>query len=150
MPNPQSVTPPRRRREGGFTLLELMVVVAILGVLAALVVPNVVGRFSKAKHDAAALSIASLSEILEQYKLDVGTFPSNDQGLQALVTKPSDATNWSGPYVKKGKIMLADPWGNQFVYRYPSSRSDHDYDICSYGAHGQPGGTGEDATICNE
>ena len=149
MPHPRSASQSRRHRERGFTLLELMVVVAILGLLIALVAPAAMGRLNKAKHDIAVQSIARTAPILELYKLDVGSFPTTDQGLDALVEKPSDAGNWSGPYIQNKKVPL-DPWGKPFVYRNPSTRTDHEYDLCTYGAHGTPGGTGDDATICNE
>ena len=126
-----------------------MVVVAILGLLIALVAPAALRQFGVAKHKIAEQSIARLGEFLELYKLDVGSFPSSEDGLQALVSKPSDAENWNGPYIKGSKVPV-DPWGKPFVYRSPSNRSDHDYDLCTYGAHGQPGGSGEDATVCND
>jgi general secretion pathway protein G len=150
MPLPGSVSlSERRRRERGFTLLELMVVVAILGLLIALVAPAAINTLSKTKLKIAAQDIARTSEPLEMYKLDVGSYPAGEDGLQALITKPGGADNWSGPYIKGGKLPV-DPWGRPFIYRSPSSRSGHDYDLCSYGAHGQPGGSGDDATICND
>jgi general secretion pathway protein G len=149
MLHPRPAFPNRRTRERGFTLLELMVVVAILGLLIALVAPAAMGRLGKAKRDIAAQSIARTGPILELYKLDIGSYPTTDQGLDALVEKPTDASNWSGPYIQNKKVPL-DPWGKPFVYRSPSTRGDHEYDLCTYGAHGAPGGTGDDATICND
>jgi general secretion pathway protein G len=149
MPHPGFGPAAQRRSERGFTLLELMVVVAILGMLIFLVGPALIKQFGASKQKVAALSIARTGEVLEMYKIDVGSYPSGDQGLQALLTAPSDASNWNGPYVK-GSAVPKDPWNRPFVYRSPSSRSGHDYDLCTYGAHGQPGGSGEDSTICNE
>lgn len=130
-------------------MLELMVVVAILGLLAALVGPAALHSFSNARHDTAKLDISHLSESLELYKLDVGSFPSTEDGLQALLSKPSNGENWAGPYIKGNKVPN-DPWKKPYIYHNPSTRQGHDYDLCSYGEHGQPGGSGNDATICNE
>ena len=148
MSRAQSDLQSRRHRERGFTLLELMVVVAILGLLVAIVAPNVLKNKAAANIKIAKQSIAETGEILEMYKLDVGNFPSSEQGLDALINKPADATNWAGPYLK-GKKLPLDPWGKPFVYRMPSSRSDHDFDVCSTGAKGETGGA-EDTTFCNE
>ena len=149
MPLPASVPYCERRRERGFTLLELMVVVAILGLLIALVAPAAIRILGNTKHKLAAQAIARTSEPLEMYKLDVGSYPSSEDGLQALIARPGGADNWSGPYIKGAKIPL-DPWNRPYIYRSPSARADHDYDLCTYGAHGQPGGSGDDETICNE
>jgi general secretion pathway protein G len=143
---PRIAPPQRRRRERGFTLLEVMVVVAILGLMAALVGPALLTQFSKAKVHKAELDIKSLSQSLELYKLDVGGFPTTDDGLQALMSKPSDADSWGGPYIKGGK-MPTDPWKRPYIYHSPSTRQGLSYDICSYGEHGQPGNSSE--TICN-
>jgi general secretion pathway protein G len=142
------LTPVTRRRQRGFTLLELLVVIAILGLLAALVAPRVMTLFGNAKQKIAAQSIGQLTDVLEFYRLDVGSYPSTDQGLDALVTAPSGAANWHGPYLKDGKTPV-DPWGRPFQYRNPSARTGLPFDICSYGASGQPGGSGENATVCN-
>jgi len=149
MPLQASVPLCERRRERGFTLIELMVVVAILGLLIALVAPAAIKILGNTKHKLAGQDIARISEPMEMYKLDVGSYPSSEDGLQALIAKPGGADNWSGPYIKGVKIPT-DPWGRPFIYRYPSSRTGHEYDLCSYGAHGQPGGTGDDETVCNE
>ncbi|GGF47669.1 type II secretion system protein GspG [Aliidongia dinghuensis] len=138
----------KRRRERGFTLLELLVVIAILGLLAALVAPRVMTLFGNAKQKIAQQSIGQLNDVLEFYRLDVGAYPTSDQGLQALVTQPSGVDNWHGPYLKEAQAP-ADPWGRPFQYRSPSSRTGLPYDICTYGASGQPGGSGENATVCN-
>jgi general secretion pathway protein G len=146
---PRIAPPNRRRRERGFTLLELMVVVAILGLLAVLVGPEAIKLLGNTRAKTAALDIKSLSEAMELYKLDVGGYPSTEDGLAALVAKPSDADNWAGPYIK-GKKLPTDPWKKPYIYHNPSSRQGTGFDICTYGEHGQPGGSGNDATICND
>jgi general secretion pathway protein G len=136
----------QRRAERGFTLLELMVVVGILGLLAALVVPNIIGQKGKADKNLAVQTIKQTETILDMYRLDVGSYPSSEDGLQALIDKPADAQNWAGPYVK-GKKLPQDPWNKPLVYRFPSTRADHDYDLCSNGPNGA---TGSDTQICND
>ena len=135
----------RQRRDEGFTLIELLVVIAILGLLIALVAPAVLGQLGNAKAKIAAQSIERLDQILDLYKLDVGSYPSTEDGLEALITKPADADNWSGPYVH-GSGLPVDPWGPPFTYRDPSDRDGHEYDLCSLGPTGTPGGSTE---ICN-
>ena len=137
------------RRQGGFTLLELLVVLAILGMLIGLVGPALMRQFGSAKEKIAHLSIQQLESNLDMYKLDVGAYPTTDQGLQALITRPSGVTRWNGPYTKGAKVP-EDPWGRPFVYHNPSQRPDHEYDLYSLGPTGQPGGTGDSATIFNE
>jgi general secretion pathway protein G len=141
--------PDGKRRQDGFTLLELLVVLAILGLLMLLVVPNVMKNFGNAKLKIARQSIEGLNTVLDLYKLDVGNYPSTEQGLPALQEPPSGVSNWHGPYIKGDKLPV-DPWGHPFVYRVPSERPSHDYDICSLGQTGQPGGNGDDAEICND
>ena len=126
----------------GFTLVELLVVLAILGMLAALVGPQVLNQLGGAKSKSAAIQISDLEQALELYKLDVGKFPSSEQGLNALVRKPSGATGWNGPYLKKGELP-DDPWGNPYEYRYSGGK----LEIISYGADGRTGGSGEDADV---
>ncbi len=123
----------------GFTLLELMVVVVIIGLLAGLVVPRYFDTVSKSKIKIARAQMDSLDKALEQYRLDVGAFPTQEQGLAALMTQPSGSAKWQGPYLKKG--LPPDPWGNPYVYRL--SESKRDADIASLGSDGQPGGTGD-------
>lgn len=132
-----------RERQGGFTLLELLVVIAILGLLIGLVAPAALRQLGNARSSVAKQSIERIGSLLDMYKLDVGGYPSTDQGLQALLTRPADAANWNGPYVK-GSVPL-DPWNHAYVYRAPSSRDGHDFDLCSEGASGN-GGRDE---ICN-
>ncbi len=120
------------RHDDGFTLIELLVVIAILGLLIALVAPAVLNQLGGAKAKIAAQSVERMGQILDLYKLDVGSYPSTEDGLQALITKPTDADNWSGPYVH-GSGLPVDPWGHPFTYREPSDRDGHEYDLCSPG-----------------
>src|SRR5437773_12538128 len=138
-----------RRKERGFTLLELLVVLAILGPLTGLVAPAALRQLGSAKEKIAHQSIERLAGVLDIYKLDVGSYPSTDQGLQALITRPSGVTRWNGPYLK-GEKLPEDPWGRPFVYRSPSQRPGHEYDLLSLGPTGQPGGSGDAAAIFNE
>ena len=133
----------------GFTLLELLVVLAILGLLIGLVAPAALHQLGSAKVKVAHQSIERLSSVLDIYKLDVGTYPTTEQGLQALVTRPSGVTRWSGPYLK-GDAVPEDPWGRPFVYRMPSDRAGHDYDLYSLGPSGQLAGANQvDKTLSN-
>lgn len=137
------------RDQRGFTLLELLVVLAILGLLIGLVAPAALRQLGSAKEKIAHQSIERLGSVLDIYKLDVGSYPSTDQGLQALIVRPSGQTRWNGPYLKGDKIP-EDPWGHPFQYRSPSQRPGHDYDLYSLGPTGQPGGSGDNAAIYNE
>ena len=134
----------RRRRGLGFTLIELMVVLVIIGVLAALIVPNVLDRTDDARATAARTDVNNLMQALKLYKLDNQRFPSSEQGLQALVSKPASAPvpgNWR-PYLDK---LPNDPWGNPYQYLNPGLHGQ--VDVLSLGADGQPGGEGRDADI---
>jgi general secretion pathway protein G len=133
-----------RRNDHGFTLLELLVVIAILGLLIGLVAPAALRQLGSARTSVAKQSIERISSVLDLFKLDIGGYPTTDQGLRALVERPSDAANWNGPYVK-GNVPV-DPWNHAYVYRNPSSRGAHDFDLCSEG----PSGTGGDQEICNQ
>ncbi len=140
--------PSKTGRDGraGFTLLELMVVIVILGLLAALVVPKLIGQSEKAKQTAARVQIRSLEQALQLFKLDNGFYPSTEQGLAALVRAPEVGRipkNYrQGGYIER---IPNDPWGSQYVYLSPGAHGD--YDISSYGADAMPGGDGENADI---
>ena len=138
------------RRQGGFTLIEIMVVVVIISVLIGLVAPNILGRVDEARVTAARADISTLEQALEMYKLDNQRFPSTDQGLLALVEKPSgspEPKRWSpAGYLKKGKVP-ADPWGGDYQYISPGSTGP--YELYSLGADGSEGGEGYDADIGN-
>jgi general secretion pathway protein G len=126
-------------RARGFTLLELLVVVVIIGLLAGLVAPRYFDSVSKSKSKIARAQIESLDKALDQYRLDVGGYPTAEQGLSALTAQPSGVAKWQGPYLKKA--LPADPWGNDYAYGVQSGGGT--IDIISYGADGKPGGTGE-------
>ena len=128
----------------GFTLIELIVVILILGLLAGLVVPRLFKHATQAKITVAKAQIAAFQTALGAYKLDTGNFPSTDQGLQALRTLPAGVTNWNGPYLPKDIPM--DPWIRPYLYKFPGEHGDEP-DIISYGADGLPGGDGENADI---
>jgi general secretion pathway protein G len=133
-----------RRRPRGFTLLELLVVLAILSFLALIAVPQVLKYLGSAKSDTAGIQVQQLGATLDLYRLDAGAYPTDEQGLDALFERPADAERWNGPYLKK-RAMIDDPWGNRFIYRYPGEHGD--YDIYSLGADGQEGGEDEDKDL---
>ncbi len=141
--SPLSCPSTARRRARGFTLIELLVVLAILTLLAGLVGPRVLGQLGGAKAKTAAVQIADLDKSLELFKLDVGRYPTTQEGLQALVTKPGAVNGWNGPYLKGG--VPSDPWGNP--YRYANNGGA--IEIISLGADGAAGGDGENADVRN-
>lgn len=135
-----------QRTMAGFTLLELLVVLVILGLLASLVGPQVLRHVGSSKTQTAALQIQELGAALDLYRLEVGRYPTTQQGLEALVKQPSGATNWNGPYLSKN-VVRQDPWGNDYKYEAPGSHGE--YDLYSLGADGQEGGEGENQDVSN-
>lgn len=133
-----------RGRTGGFTLLELMVVLLILAMLASIAAPQVLKYLSKAKGQTAKVQIDALSAGLDFYHVDLGHFPTQEQGLQALVQRPENEAKWDGPYVKKNS-SLVDPWGRPYLYKIPGQHGI--YDLYTLGADGKEGGDGEDQDI---
>jgi general secretion pathway protein G len=137
-----------KRDSRGFTLIELMVVIVILGILAGLIIPRIMGRPDEARQTKARIMIEGIETALKLYRLDNGFYPTTEQGLRALVeasTIPPLPRNWrEGGYLEKGKLPK-DPWGNDFVYLCPGSHGE--FDLLSYGADGQPGGDGKNKDI---
>ncbi|WP_341502601.1 type II secretion system major pseudopilin GspG [Gallaecimonas sp. GXIMD4217] len=131
-------------KNNGFTLLELLVVLVILGLLASLVGPQVLKQLGSSKTKTAALQIEELRSAVELYRLEVGRYPSSSEGLQALIDKPAGASNWNGPYLTK-KVIRKDPWGHDYHYRYPGEHGD--FDIYSLGADNSQGGEGENQDV---
>lgn len=132
-------------KQRGFTLLELLVVMVIIGLLAGYVGPRFFSQIGKSEVSTAKAQIDAFEKGLDQYRLDVGRYPSTEQGLQALMTAPAGVSRWQGPYLRKA--VPVDPWGNAYRYRHPGEHGE--YDIFSYGADGQPGGDGTNADITN-
>ncbi len=130
----------------GFTLLELLVVVAIIGLLAAYVGPKYFAQVGKSEQGVARSQIEAFSRALGTYRLDVGSFPTTEEGLSALVAKPANAVKWNGPYLDKA--VPADPWGHSYAYSAPGTDG-RDFELLSLGKDGQPGGTGDAADITN-
>ncbi|WP_246149203.1 type II secretion system major pseudopilin GspG [Skermanella pratensis] len=128
----------------GFTLLELLVVLVILGLLASVTAPAVARYLSGAKVDAAKLQIQNLSTTLDMYRLDTGSYPSQQDGLKALVQRPSGAQRWNGPYLRKAD-MIKDPWGQEYHYRTPGERAE--VEVFTLGADKAAGGTGENQDL---
>lgn len=138
----------RIQKTGAFTLVELMIVVVILGILAATIIPNLVGTAHDAKIGAAKADVAELESALERFYVHMDRYPTMDEGLKVLVEAPTgeDAKNWRGPYIKD---LRDDPWGHPIQYRYPGTHHPDSYDIWSRGEDGQDGGEGKAADIGN-
>ena len=132
-------------RAAGFTLLELLVVVAIIGLLVGFVAPRYFGQIGKSEVTAARNQIDALEKALDQYRLDTGHYPSTELGLDALMQRPQNEPKWNGPYLRKSVPL--DPWGRPYQYRAPGEKGD--FDLLSLGKDGAPGGSGEDADLSN-
>lgn len=131
-------------KQQGFTLLELLVVLGIIAMLAGLVGPQVMKHMGESKIKAAKVQIEDLAQTLDMYKLDVGSYPTSEQGLNALIENPGDVQRWNGPYLRKSKVPL-DPWNNEYKYTSPGEHGK--FDIVSLGADGKDGGDGEDKDL---
>ena len=140
---------PRRglRRRRGFTLIEILVVIVVIAILATLVAPNVFQHVGSAKSATAKSQIEMLSTTLDAYRLSNGSYPTTEQGLQALWERPSidPPVNWAGPYLRKPVPL--DPWNNAYIYVFPGQQNPNGFDLFSYGADGLPGGEGENADV---
>jgi len=132
------------RRENGFTLMEMLVVLVVIGLIAAVAIPQVTRLLGSAKSRAAGVQLETLSSSLRYYELDNGEFPTVEQGLRALWENPGDMPGWNGPYVRQER-QLVDPWGNDFIYKTPGD--DAPYSLVTLGADNAEGGSGEDADI---
>ncbi|HET6720966.1 MAG TPA: type II secretion system major pseudopilin GspG [Rhodocyclaceae bacterium] len=132
-------------RASGFTLLELLVVLVVLGLLVSIVGPKYFGQLGKSEAKAASAQIASLDKALDLYRLDMGNYPPGETGLSALTTNPGGDAKWKGPYLQKA--VPTDPWGRPYIYKSPGERGD--YDLISLGKDGRPGGSDENADITN-
>ena len=133
-----------QKRSRGMTLIEILVVLVLIGIVTGIVAGNFIQRGEKAKRDAARIEIGQIGQTLDLFKLEIGRYPSQQEGLQALITAPAGVTNWNGPYWKRDTLPK-DPWGNPYVYVFPGQHGA--YDLISYGADGKEGGDGADKDI---
>jgi general secretion pathway protein G len=140
------LTQRRGAAPAGFTLLELLVVMVIIGLLAGLVAPRYFAQVGKSQVKVARSQIDALEKALDQYRIDMGRYPTTEEGLDALESAPINEPNWAGPYLKKAVPL--DPWGHPYVYGSPGTHN-NDVDLMSYGKDGRPGGNGEDADLTN-
>jgi general secretion pathway protein G len=134
----------QNKKQTGFTLLELLVVLGIIAMLAGLVGPQVMKHMGESKVKAAKVQIEDLAQTLDMYKLDVGSYPTSEQGLNALIDNPGDIQRWNGPYLRKSKVPL-DPWNQEYKYTSPGEHGK--FDVSSLGADGKEGGEGEDKDL---
>ena len=141
----RSIPPAAPSGEAGFTILEILVVITIIGLLIGLVAPAALRQLGGARLSVAKQSIERISTVLDLYNLDMGSYPTTEQGLTALLAKPAGATNWNGPYMKGDTVPL-DPWSRPYIYRRPSERPGRDYDLCS---NGPSGDAAQKDLICN-
>jgi general secretion pathway protein G len=141
-----SKTKTDRNREGGFTLVEMLVVLAIIGLVTATIAPRVIQYLGRAKTDTAKNEIQNIAIAMDLFRLDVGRYPTEQEGLRALVDKPMTVASWTGPYLAK-KAVPADPWGRPYVYRTPGQHGN--YDLFTLGADNSPGGNGEGQDVTN-
>lgn len=139
-----SMTATRRRGSGGFTLLELLVVLVILTLIATFAGPQVLKYLGTAKTDAAKVQIDNLVTTLDLYRLEIGRYPSQDEGLEVLVSRPPGVDEWNGPYLRKREALI-DPWGNPYQYRFPGEHGE--FDVFSLGADNAEGGEGENQDL---
>lgn len=134
-----------RKKERGFTLIEIIIVVIVLSLIATLVVPNLFKKVESSKRKITKTQIALIENAVKMFKLDVGRYPDTNEGLQALLTQPANADNWDGPYLEKG--LPKDPWKRNYIYECPGKH--YTYDIFSFGADGELGGEAENIDIVN-
>lgn len=137
----------RQNRASGFTLLEVLVVLVLIGLLLGVATPQVMRMFAGAKADVARVQLESVATAIEYYQLDTGEYPPTEAGLEALITRPEGLPEWNGPYVKKRKHLL-DPWGQPFQYAYPGTHTEP-YDLTTLGADRAEGGEGDNADVAN-
>ena len=136
--------PERGQRAGGFTLLELLVVMVLIGLLASYVAPRFFDQLGKSESKATRAQLDAFDKALGTYRIDTGHYPTTEQGLKALVERPADEPKWSGPYLSKA--LPQDPWAHSYTYVRPGAQG-HDYDLVSYGKDGQRGGSGDAADL---